>query len=70
MRARRSRRGVRVRLLLDDNLDAHPNIEVRLFNPFPHRDARWVGFLTDFSRPELWITGTPSHATPRKPWLS
>jgi len=38
-------RGVRVRLLLDDNntagldtriaaLDSHPNIEVRLFNPF------------------------------------
>src|SRR5688572_7975823 len=54
-------RGVRVRLLLDDSntsgldaalafLDAHPNIEVRLFNPFPHREARWLGFLTDFSR--------------------
>jgi putative cardiolipin synthase len=54
-------RGVRVRLLLDDNntggldpvlgtLDAHPNIEVRLFNPFPMRNARMLGFLTDFSR--------------------
>lgn len=54
-------RGVRVRLLLDDNnttglddvlavLDAHPNIEVRLFNPFPMRNARLLGFLTDFSR--------------------
>lgn len=36
-------RGVRVRLLLDDNnrsgLDAHPNIEVRLFNPFAMRRA-------------------------------
>lgn len=51
-------RGVRVRLLLDDNgtagldtvlaaLDAHPNIEVRLFNPFLHR--RWrVLNLPDF----------------------
>jgi putative cardiolipin synthase len=54
-------RGVRVRLLLDDNntsgldatlaaLDAHPNIEVRLFNPFVMRSARIVGYLTDFSR--------------------
>jgi putative cardiolipin synthase len=54
-------RGVRVRLLLDDNgiagldvtlaaLDAHPNIEVRLFNPFPSRTLRWTGYLTDFSR--------------------
>jgi putative cardiolipin synthase len=54
-------RGVRVRLLLDDNgvagldevlatLDAHPNIEVRLYNPFANRSARGLGFLTDFSR--------------------
>ena len=54
-------RGVRVRLLLDDNntvgldsrlaaLDAQPNIEVRLFNPFVMRHARWAGYLTDFSR--------------------
>lgn len=54
-------RGVRVRLLLDDNntsgldpalaaLDAHPLIEVRLFNPFPLRGARMLGYLTDFSR--------------------
>lgn len=54
-------RGVRVRLLLDDNnargldpllaaLDAHPNIEVRLFNPFLHRRWRALGYLTDFSR--------------------
>jgi putative cardiolipin synthase len=54
-------RGVRVRLLLDDNgtsgldhtiaaLDAHPNIEVRLYNPFAMRGARGVNFLTDFSR--------------------
>ena len=54
-------RGVRVRLLLDDNntsgldgalgaIDAHPNIEVRLFNPFVIRGMRAFGFLTDFSR--------------------
>lgn len=54
-------RGVRVRLLLDDNttagldpaltaLDAHPNIEVRLFNPFVIRAPRWIGYLTDFAR--------------------
>lgn len=54
-------RGVRVRLLLDDNntsgldpalalLDSHPNIEVRLFNPFAMRGARLLGYLTDFSR--------------------
>jgi putative cardiolipin synthase len=54
-------RGVRVRLLLDDNntlglddtlaaLDAHPGIEVRLFNPFVIRSPRWLGYLSDFSR--------------------
>ena len=54
-------RGVRVRLLLDDNntqglddtlaaLDTHANIEVRLFNPFPQRQWRWLGYLTDFGR--------------------
>lgn len=58
---RAAERGVRVRLLLDDNntvgldptlavLDAHPHIEVRLFNPFALRQARMLGFLTDFSR--------------------
>ncbi len=54
-------RGVRVRLLLDDNptkglddllasVDAHPNIEVRLFNPFVLRKLRVLGYLTDFDR--------------------
>ena len=55
-------RGVRVRVLLDDAdtggldatiaaLDAHPNIEVRLFNPFAHRTLRWAGDgVTDFNR--------------------
>jgi putative cardiolipin synthase len=54
-------RGVRVRLLLDDNgiagldarlaaLDTHPNIEIRLFNPFVVRNAKFIGYLTDFDR--------------------
>jgi len=54
-------RGVRVRLLLDDNntagldtvlaaLEAHPNIDVRLFNPFRARRWRLLGYLTDFKR--------------------
>ena len=53
-------RGVRVRLLLDDNntreldpilaaLDAHPQIEIRLFNPFVVREPR-IGYITDFKR--------------------
>ena len=56
-----AQRGVRVRLLLDDNntkgldptiaaLDAHPNLEVRLYNPVTNRDARALNFLTDFAR--------------------
>jgi putative cardiolipin synthase len=54
-------RGVRVRLLLDDNrtsgldtrlaaLDAHPNIEVRLFNPFVIRKPRVISYMIDFPR--------------------
>jgi len=54
-------RGVRVRLLLDDNgiagmdpllaeLDAMDNAEVRIINPFANRSARWLGYLTDFRR--------------------
>ncbi|MES2760345.1 MAG: phospholipase D family protein [Pseudomonadota bacterium] len=56
-----AQRGVRVRLLLDDFgtsgidatlalLDAHPNIEVRLFNPFALRRLRLLGYLTEFGR--------------------
>jgi putative cardiolipin synthase len=54
-------RGVRVRLLVDDPyykasdqvkaaLDAHPNVEIRLFNPT--RNRRWsrLDFLVDFRR--------------------
>jgi len=58
-------RGVRVRLLVDDlytadnddmlvRFAAHPNVEVRLFNPFPAGRAfaltRWVFSIGDFSR--------------------
>jgi len=54
-------RGVRVRLLLDDmdtagkeemlhTIDAHPNIEIRLFNPFANRNRRALDFLTDARR--------------------
>ncbi|MBN7798695.1 phospholipase D family protein [Parahaliea mediterranea] len=54
-------RGVRVRLLLDDldtagkdaflaQLDAHPNVEVRLYNPFGYRGVRALGFLGDLKR--------------------
>jgi len=54
-------RGVRVRLLVDDinlkgrdaivaAIDAHPNIEIRIFNPFAHRTARGLDFIADFNR--------------------
>jgi putative cardiolipin synthase len=54
-------RGVRVRLLLDDvltsgtdrgiaALTAHPDIEIRLFNPFVRRNWRVIDGLTGFSR--------------------
>ncbi len=52
-------RGVRVRLLVDDMdldgrdlslavLDAHPNIEVRIFNPFSRKVSRISQFITRF----------------------
>jgi putative cardiolipin synthase len=54
-------RGVRVRILLDDinvsgrevhmaGLDTHPNIELRIFNPFGRRQFRWLDFVTDLDR--------------------
>ncbi|WP_370979838.1 phospholipase D family protein [Agaribacterium sp. ZY112] len=54
-------RGVRVRILLDDftlNIDDiylaafsdHPNVELRLFNPFAHRTTKALGFITDIQR--------------------
>ena len=58
---RAAERGVRVRVLLDDAntggqdamlaaLDAHPNIELRLFNPFANRGFRAGDFMRDFNR--------------------
>ena len=52
-------RGVRVRLLIDDMygsdgedtwraMDAHPNIEVRLFAPYSRRQPKYLQFLTRF----------------------
>lgn len=54
-------RGVRVRMLLDDldnqaldrefyALDTHPNISIRLFNPFATRGFKYVDFLNDSRR--------------------
>jgi len=54
-------RGVRVRLLVDDfgteetdfgfaRMDYHPNIEIRLFNPFADRGGRLLQFVTNFNR--------------------
>jgi len=54
-------RGVKIRILLDDlglkgrdkllaSMDAHPNIEIRIFNPFTARNSRGLNFLTDFKR--------------------
>ncbi len=54
-------RGVRVRLLVDDmgfggtdegmaTMDAHRNIEVRVFNPFAHRNSSALDFIVDFDR--------------------
>lgn len=54
-------RGVRVRLLLDDIftqgydtrfwlLDAHPNFEIRLFNPFATRTLRYLWSLASLRR--------------------
>lgn len=56
-------RGVKVRVMLDDinlneredllvALNAHPQVEIRIFNPIPTRRGvtKWVNFLGDFSR--------------------
>ena len=58
---RAANRGVKVRILLDDNntsgldpvlalFDSHPNIEIKLFNPFTLRRARTLNFLFEFER--------------------
>ncbi len=55
-----ARRGVRVRLLMDDALtlgsddgltvlDGHEGIEVRVFNPFPRHRSRILSFLLNFN---------------------
>ena len=31
-------------------VDAHPNVEVRLFNPFVLRRPKWLGYPIDFFR--------------------
>ena len=54
-------RGVRVRLLIDDIdedgkdarafiLDSHPNIEVRIFNPFGRNTGRTMQYVTGFGK--------------------
>ena len=54
-------RGVRVRVLLDDqtvkakdislaSFSSHPNMEIRLFNPLSGRGKGAIAFLTEFSR--------------------
>ena len=56
-----AQRGVRVRLLVDDPfykasdsvkaaLDAHPNVEIRLFNPLINRRWSVLDFIVDFGR--------------------
>lgn len=58
---RAAHRGVRVRLLLDDNgvpgldpimatLNAHENFEIRLFNPSTVRSPKTLGYAFDFFR--------------------
>lgn len=59
--ARAAARGVRVRLLLDDNgvpgmdaymahLDSQPNFDIRLFNPSTVRSPKMLGYTFDFFR--------------------
>ncbi len=59
--ARAADRGVKVRLLIDDNnskdleaaylaLSQHPNIEIRVFNPYKFRKLRAFDILLDFNR--------------------
>jgi putative cardiolipin synthase len=70
-----AQRGVRVRILLDDMnaygldphllaLDAHPNIELRLYNPFVNREAPGRAF--EFLRRALRI----NHRMHNKAWIA
>lgn len=58
---RAAERGVRLRLLVDDNgvagldrqlaqLDDHTNATVKVFNPFVLRSPKWLNYLFDFMR--------------------
>jgi len=71
-------RGVRVRLLLDDidegsrdhNIavyDSHPNIEVRLFNPFARNVGRTSQYLTGLASRPGGPTTSPSPSITRRP---
>ncbi|MFL1461072.1 phospholipase D family protein [Roseococcus sp. DSY-14] len=70
-------RGVRVRLLLDDlyvrkaeralaTLDAHPCVEVRLYNPFHLRRGGTAGDLLEF----LWAGWRLNHRMHNKLWVT
>ena len=70
-------RGVRVRLLLDDLyvrkaeralavLDAHPNVEVRLYNPFHLRRGGTLGDIAEF----LWAGWRLNHRMHNKLWIT
>ncbi len=70
-------RGVRVRLLLDDlyvrkaeralaTLDAHPNVEVRLYNPFHLRRGGTLGDIAEF----LWAGWRLNHRMHNKQWIA
>ncbi len=69
-------RGVKVRLLVDDMdarakndglaaLDAHPNIEVRMFNPLPSRSGA-MAFVVDF----LGDAKRLNHRMHNKTWIA
>ena len=78
----RAERGVRVRMLLDDintegldaqllALDAHPNIEVRLYNPFRNRSGRGASLellQRDLQRATTACTTRPG--SPTAAWRS
>lgn len=58
---RAAERGVRIRVLVDDinlagrdarvaAMNAHPNVEIQVFNPFAHRNSRLIDFAIDLAR--------------------
>ncbi len=70
-------RGVKVRLLLDDlyvrkserallTLDAHPCVEVRLYNPFHLRSCGALGDIAEF----LWAGWRLNHRMHNKVWIA